>query len=397
MRRTCDVIVIGLGAMGSAACASLAASGLRVLGLEQFTRGHDRGSSHGGSRVVRWTYFEDPAYMPLLMRAREGWAEVEATSGQRLLDLCGVVYVGDPKGEVLEGVRRSGRDYGIAVEELDRDACRERLPWFAVPEGAAAILEPGGGFVRPEAAILAQLRLAEGHGAVIQEGEKVESIEEHGASVRVETVAEEYDAAAVVVTAGAWTGRLARACGADLRPTRQVMAWIDGSKAASESSMPPARADMPVWFFEDGPRGPFYGIPDRGASSERASGPFPPGAKVARHLPGEAIDPDAPRRAPTDEEVADLADAMRRLVPGASGPVSGSALCMYTMTADANFIIDRVPGTRAIFLAAGFSGHGFKFAPVVGEILTGLVARGGTGYDIGFLRADRFRARGSRG
>jgi len=386
MRRRFDAIVIGLGAMGASACAHLAREGLRVLGIEQFTRAHDRGSSHGGSRVVRWTYFEHASYVPLLTRARALWSELEELSHEQLIHRCGVLYAGDPAGEVLRGVRSSAREHDIELTELERDELRRRFPQFAIPEGAAAVFEPGAGFVRPEAAVCAQLRLAEGHGATLLEGERVERIEERAGSVMVESVAEQYEAAAVVVTAGAWTGRLLLACGAVLQPTRQVIAWIDpGAHAAAADE-----SKCPVWFIEDGPRGAFYGVPVSARREGTAEAAFPAGVKVARHMPGRCVDPDAPRHAPTAEELTDLADAMRRLVPGASGEISGAANCMYTMTPDAHFIVDSAPGSNRVFIAAGFSGHGFKFAPVIGEILTGLVTRGGTGHDIDFLRARRF-------
>lgn len=339
--------------------------------------------------MVRWTYFEHPSYLPLLARARMRWEELEELARVKLIHRCGVLYAGEPGGEVIKGVRRSAAEFGIEIAELDAPAMRSRFPQFALPEGMAAVLEPGAGFVRPEAAVLAQLRLAEGHGATLHEGERVEQITEIGGSVQVETDAEVYHAGAVVVTAGAWSGRLASSCRADLRPTRQVMAWIDAGERAPLASEP----HCPVWFIEDGARGAFYGIPAWSRDPRSLEAHLPIGAKVARHLPGETIDPDAARRAPTEEEVADLRDAMDRLVPGARGVVSGAAHCMYTMSPDSHFIVDRVPGMQRTYLAAGFSGHGFKFAPVIGEILAGLVLRGGTGHDIHFLRAGRFARR----
>lgn len=375
--------------MGAAACAHLAQAGMRVLGIEQFTRGHDRGSSHGGSRVVRWTYFEHPSYVPLLARARALWAEIEDLTREQLIHHCGVLYAGRPTGSVLRGVRTSALENDIELQSLGEAELRHRFPQFALPEGFAALFEPGAGFVRPEAAVLAHLRFAEGHGATILEGERVESIEERQGSVCVETVAEEYEAAAVVVTTGAWVGRLLRPLGTLLRPTRQVLAWIDPGERAGAGH----ESRCPVWFIEDGPRGAFYGVPTTAHRSVAQEERLPRGLKVARHLPGDAVDPDVPRREPSREETADLEEAMRRLVPGAAGEIVGAATCMYTMTPDEHFIVDAAPGSSRIFVASGFSGQGFKFAPVIGEILTGLVARGGSGHDIEFLRLARFANR----
>jgi len=379
MRRTWDAIVIGCGAMGSAACASLARRGAQVLGIEQFTRGHDRGSSHGGSRIYRESYFEADDYVPLLRRAGELWEELEEISRERLLHRCGALYLGDPQGEVITGVARSAARHGVTIESLTTDEVTVRFPMFSPPAGSAALWEPRAGFVRPERAVHALLRLAEGHGAQILEGERVLGIKEHGRSVTVETDAGEYEGGSLVLTGGAWTAKLAPTLAPLLRPTRQALAWIDpgaGLDAADASR-------CPVWFIEDGAKGGFYGVP---MASDQAP---PRGLKVARHLPGKAADPDVPQEPATDAERRDLEEAMATFLPGVAGPVSATATCLYTMSPDGHFIIDRVPDARRMFMACGFSGHGFKFAPVVGEVLAQLALEGRNPHPIEFLRMAR--------
>jgi len=337
--------------------------------------------------VVRETYFESSDYVPLVRRAMDQFRELEELTGERLLRRCGVLYLGDPGGAVMRGVGESADRHALAIERLDEGTLRRRFPMFAMPEGAQAIFEPGGGFVRPERCIRAWLRLAEGHGASIREGERVESIEEGAKSVVVETDAERYEAGAVIITAGAWTSQLLPRLGRLLRATRQPLAWIEpdaGANGAAGAGGAGDAVSCPVWFIEDGDRGPFYGVPT-------ADDQDPPhGLKVARHVPGESIDPDAPRAEVTEHERRDLEDAMRRLVPGAAGRATAAATCLYTMTPDEHFIIDRAPERRRTFVACGFSGHGFKFAPVIGEILADLVQKGSTELPCGFLRASRF-------
>lgn len=368
--------------MGAAACAWLSRRGARVLGLEQFTRGHDKGSSHGGSRVVRETYFESADYVPLVRRAMAQFRELEEIWSERLFHHCGVLYMGEPEGSVIRGVTHSAEKHGIPIDRLGAAELRQRFPMFSMQDGATAVFEPGGGFVRPERCVRAWLRLAEGHGAVIREGECVERIEERGHQVDVETDAEIYAADSVIVTGGAWTARLVPELASLLRPTRQPLAWI-------KPSGDPADGDArrcPVWFTEDGARGPFYGIPT-------ADDQDPPlGLKIARHVPGETVDPDAPCANVTEGERSDLEDAMRRLVPGAAGRATTATTCFYTMTPDEHFIIDRAPFWRRTLVACGFSGHGFKFAPVVGEILADLALDGSTRQPCDFLRYSRFDA-----
>lgn len=381
MARCRDAIVIGCGAMGAAASLALARRGAEVLAIEQFTRGHDRGSSHGGSRVHRESYFEADAYVPLLQRAGELWEELEELSGERLLHRCGVLYIGDPQGEVMRGVARAASKHGLQVEALCASEVLERFPMFMPPAGTAALWEPRAGFLRPERAVRAMLRLAGGHGATVLEGERVERIDRRDGVIMVETDADEYAARSLVVTAGPWCGALLPDLAPLLKPTRQTIAWIDPGERAAIAD----ESRCPVWFVEDGGHGGFYGVPT-------AADQEPPrGLKVAHHLPGAATTPDAPRSPVTEAERIILETAMRRLLPGLAGPAIATATCLYTMSPDAHFIVDRVAGLPRSFVACGFSGHGFKFAPTIGEVLAQLVLDGRSEHSIDFLSLGRFR------
>lgn len=377
-----DVIVLGAGAMGAAAAFHLASRGASVLVLEQFLRGHARGSSHGGSRVVRRAYFEHPDYVPLLRVAMDDWEDLQSRTGARLLHRCGVLYGGDPDGRVIRGSAESAGRHGIPFELLDADEAMRRWPQFRLPPGMAALWEPEAGFVRPEASVCAFLRLAEGHGAVVQEGERVESFEEAGRTIHLETDAQRYECERLVVAAGAWTGALCQVLGVPLRPTRQVMGWVEPEGPEAQSASHESR--LPVWLLEDGPAGPLYGIPTADGQGE------PGGVKVAHHLPGPMIDPDAGAAPPSPREREVLQRDVARMVPGIAGPVRHATTCIYTMSPDEHFVLDRLPGHRRTFVAAGFSGHGFKFAPVIGRALADLALEAETELPIGFLSWRRF-------
>ena len=354
--------------MGSAALHHLARRGARVLGLERFTVPNDLGSSHGQSRIIRLAYWEDPKYVPLLRRAYELWHELEASSGEQLLVATGSIDAGPRDSRPVVGVRRVCAEFDLACEELDAAALAARFPGYSLPSDVAAFYQPDGGFLLPERCILAHARC----GAEIHEGEQVLDWEVRGDRVIVRTDQRIYEARHLVVTAGAWTGKLLPQLDALLVPERQVMMWVQPRSPEHFQS-----GVFPVFYIHVD-EGSFYGFPSHDGA----------GFKIGKyHHRGEAVDPDRMDRTahPEDEEV--LRAAIRRYFPGADGEALAMKTCIFTNTPDEHFIIE--PLSPRVSVAAGFSGHGFKFCSVVGEILADLALEGGTPHDISLFRSDR--------
>ena len=376
-----SVAVIGCGTMGAAACMHLAQRGVRVLGLDAHPVPHPHGSHHGGSRIIRDCYFEHPDYVPLLLRCRALWDALERESGIRCVHRPGVLYLGPPGSAVVERSADSGAAHGIPAHRWTMRDVAAHFPQFRAPDDWVALFEPGAGFVRPERAVEAFLRVARAHGAAIHESEPVLGWDETAHGVRVRTARATYEADALVITAGAWTPKLAAQLGVPLQPLRIPIAWLaPRDPAACESPR------MPVWYV-DRPHGApgVYGIPtapDQGT---------PVGVKVALHGAGTPCDPSAPRPPATPDELDAIRAATEPFVPCAAGaPIAGST-CLYTMSPDEHFVVDRMPGCARTWVACGFSGHGFKFAPVLGQALADLATEGRTPLPVGFLGLQRLR------
>jgi sarcosine oxidase len=372
---TFDAVVVGLGAMGSAAVSSLARRGCRVVGIEKFAPGHDRGSSHGATRIIRLGYFEDPSYVPLVRAAYPLWRDLAVKSGVPVINITGIVEIGRPDSELVEGTLRASRLHGLSHEVLDAATLMRRFPAFRVPQGYVGVYQPDGGFLRAEQAIRAQLALARDAGAQLRFDENVVAIEPRGKGVRVATQNGVVDARCAIVTAGPWVKSLLPGLPVPIRVTRQVLGWFAPRERALFS---PDR--FPVFLLQNAD-GLFYGFPDDGTS----------GVKVAKHHHAdETVDPDA-----CDREVSAADEAMIRAVlaahiPAADGPRLSATTCLYTMTPDGDFILDRVPGEESIIVASPCSGHGFKFAPVIGEILADLAITESTVHDISRFAIARF-------
>lgn len=370
-----DVIVLGLGGMGSAAALELARRGRSVLGLEQFAFGHDRGSSHGRTRIIRKAYFEHPEYVPLLLRAYEKWYDLEQESGQHLLTRCGCLAVGPPESRLISGVRRSSAEHGLPVDVLSTHDLTRRFPAFRPDPGHVGVFERDAGFLPPEACVAAQLRVARERGADLRENSEVLSWEADGAGVTVRAKDGVYRAAKLVVTAGAWATRLLGGLGVPFTILRQVTHWFEPADPRLFR-----RDRFPCYIMETS-GGDFYGFPMVD----------PGGVKVARHFGGIPVsDPDVVDRTARDEDERQDRHFLERYIPSAAGPRRRGSVCLYTMTPDRHFVIDRHPGQPCVVVAAGFSGHGFKFCPVIGEILADLAEHGRTPHPIGMFRSDRF-------
>jgi sarcosine oxidase len=375
-----DVIVIGVGSMGSAACAFLAERGCTVLGLEQFEIVHEKGSHTGQSRIIRKAYFEHPDYVPLLERSYQNWSQLESNTKEKVYHKTGIVYFGSPDSETISGIKSAAFLYDIPLERLSPEDCKERYPAFRSPPNFEIFFEPEAGFITPEDSIRLYSELAVARGAVIKTNEAVKDWKKDSAGIRVTTDKGEYYADKLVITAGSWTSKLLPEFQSTLTVRKQLLAWV---KPPTETQF--SAEKFPCWFVEDPHFGIFYGFP----LSQEYGLEGPRGLKIALHSPGTITDPDAVKiPATTPEEVF---YALDNYLPGAGKTVLDVKQCLYTYSPDANFIIDHLPGSdKRVVLACGFSGHGFKFVPVVGEILADLAIQGRTQLPIDFLRLNRF-------
>jgi sarcosine oxidase len=367
-----DAVVVGVGGMGSAALYHLARRGKRVLGLERFDLLHEQGSSHGLTRIIRLAYFEHPDYVPLLRRAYELWRELEAEAGEQLLHVTGIVEGGE---RILDGVLHSCAEHDLEHEVLSGGEVGRRYPAYSLPSEMQVAFQPDGGFVVPERCIVGHVAGALRRGAALRARERVLEWEARENGVRVRTDRGEVEADRLVLTAGAWSQDVARLPPGLVRGVRQSLAWL---QPARPELFEPSR--MPVFNLAlDG--GHFYGFPAHGI----------PGFKLGRydHF-GEGGDPDGIVREPTLADEAPLRRFAERYFPEGAGPTVALKTCLFEPSPDEHFLIDRHPESDAAVVAAGFSGHGYKFCSVVGEILADLTIDGSTRHDIGLFRLDRF-------
>jgi sarcosine oxidase len=375
-----DVAVCGVGAMGSAALYALARRGLRAVGIERIRPGHDSGSSHGLTRMIRLAYFEHPSYVPLLRAAYTRWRELEQAAGRNLLHRTGILEIGPADGPLVSATLAASRLHGLPHEVLGAAEAMRRHPAFRLPDDFAAVWQPDGGFVEADAAIAAQVSLAAAAGATLRLGETAVAIEPHDGGVRIVTDKASIAAGAAVVAAGPWMSKLLPGARMPLHVTRQVLAWFAPHDAARS-----VQPDSPVFLLESR-HGLHYGIP---FDAE-------PGLKFAKHHhAGETVDPDACDRSISDGDESMIRAALAEHLPAANGAMVAAKTCLYTMTPDGDFIIDRLPDAPRIVIASPCSGHGFKFAPVVGDIVADLATTGTTRHDIRRFRLDRFAKGGS--
>jgi sarcosine oxidase len=376
-----DVIVIGLGGMGSAAACHLAARGQRVLGLERFSAPHDHGSSHGNTRVIRQSYYEDPAYVPLLLRAYELWRKLERETGTFLLRETGGLMIGSPDSDVFTGSLHSAQHYGLAHEILDAPTLRRRYPPLQPAKDTLALFEKRAGFVRPEAAVQAHLDLAKVNGADIHFDEPVISWEPRAGHVLVTTSRGQYEAGQVVITPGPWAPQLLAGLDLPLVVERQVLYWFD-PHGGVEPFLPER---FPIFIWEDLGQSPFYGLP----ATDGPAG----GVKVAfyRAPHEERCHPDTVDRQIREAEIDLMRQTIAPCLPALDSRCLTAKTCLYTNTPDKNFIIATHPHYPSVSVACGFSGHGFKFCSVVGEILADLAIAGETRHDIALFHPQRLR------
>jgi len=372
---TYDCIVLGIGGVGSATLLHLARRGLKVLGLDRFPVAHDRGSSHGDTRVIRLVYMEHPDYVPLVARSFELWRELEADVGEELYVETGLLQVGPANGTVIPGARRSAEAHNLAVEDVSPVEITKRFPGVRLREDQQGLYEQRAGYLHVERCVQAHVDAARRYGAEVVTGEAVESWTASDSDVSVRTDSRSYSAAKLVVTPGAWAGDLLKDLPVEFVVRRKPLLWY-------RTETPQHRLDhgMPTFFFEVD-YGVFYGIP--------AVDHW--GLKVAEHSGGEAVaDPlivDRELRASDRDPVERF---VRDHLPGLSTELTKHVVCMYTVTLDEHFVLDLHPGLPNVAFVAGLSGHGFKFTPVLGEVLADLVTDGRAGLPIDFLSCRRF-------
>jgi sarcosine oxidase len=294
-----------------------------------------------------------------------------------------MLFLGSPESMVLQGSLATARAHGIAHRLLDAGALRAQFPQFVVGSGALGLLEEGAGYAIPEHTIRAALVLAQGAGAVVAENTAVVEVRAAGGGVEVHTQHGVERGRRVVVAAGPWTSRLLGGLAPMLRVERHAMVWLEPARQAECHE-----SRMPVWAVDEGAAGFYYGVP-------LAEGvPGPRGVKVGYHGPGPVVEPNTVERAVGAAEVAAFGEAVHRLVPAVSRRSVGAKVCLYTRSPDDHFIVGAAPDVPGAVVACGFSGHGFKFAPVMGEALAGLALDGGTALPVGFLGLDRLAAHG---
>jgi len=371
-----DAIVIGVGGMGSAAVYHLARRGLQVLGLEKHAIPHEMGSSHGYSRMIRYTLQEHPSYVPLVSRSYELWHEMEETAGEELMVTTGSIRAGAPDSPFFLNAQEACDLHSIPYEILTASEVNKRFPGYRFPEEISSVYQADGGFLLPERCIVTHVQAAERAGADVHSQETVLDWEVRGDGVQVRTDRDTYTAGRLVVTAGPWAANLVPELAAYAVPERQVMGWFQPKRPELY-----AAEAFPVFgvFTEEGR---YYGFPSHAV----------PGFKIGRaHHLLQKVDPDAIDREvhPEDEDI--LRQAVNRYFPLAAGKLLDGKTCMYTNTPDGHFMIGTLDGQPQVSVAAGFSGHGFKFASVIGEIMADLAQNAATEHDINLFRLDRFK------
>ena len=367
--------------MGSATVYQLALRGVRALGIERFAIPHEMGSSHGLTRIIRLAYHEGPAYVPLGRRAYELWHELEAQTGEQLLHTTGSVHAGAPGTPAFDDTLAACREQGVPHEVLTSAELSARFPGYRMASDAMAIVQPQGGFLVPERCIEGTVAIARERGADIHEDERVLDWEPLANGVRVRTDHGVYEARSLVLTSGAWAGRMLPSLRELAIPERQVVAWFETREPELFS---PSRFPVFIITWEDEE---YYGFPEFGA----------PGLKVGKfHHVGETADPDNLDRSFRSEDETMLRRFTQEVFPKAAGRLLNMSTCMFTNSPDKNFVLGCDETYPQISFAAGFSGHGFKFSSVIGQIMADLALQGKTSLDISTFDPKRFKVPGDR-
>lgn len=372
--KTFDVIVIGLGVMGSATAYHLSADGYRVLALEQFELDHNRGSSNGESRIIRYAY-DHPAYVEMAKAVFPMWRALEAECGEQLMVRTGGLDFGPADSPTLVATRDNLRAAGVPYEWLTPEEVSRQLPQFRLDEGMMGGYQPDAGYLAASRCVVAQAKMAQKHGATLLPNTPVQKIDVLADSVRVHTSSAVYEAGRLVITVGPWASSVLGTLGLNLplQATREELVFFEPPNMAQ--FLP---EQFPVFIYHGKPW--FYGLPSVTGT----------GLKVAVHGRNEPTDPDTIRRTPDEDYIEQVRAFVRRHLPQGDGRVREARICMYTMTPDEHFIIDRHPAHVHVVIGAGFSGHGFKFGILVGRILADLAVHGQTAHDVRLFSLSRF-------
>ncbi|MBM81865.1 MAG: N-methyl-L-tryptophan oxidase [Planctomycetaceae bacterium] len=383
MAESYDCIVLGVGGFGSSTVYHLAKRDLRVLGIDQFPLAHDRGSSHGDTRIIRKAYFEHPAYVPLLQRAYQLWDEVQseyadltANSAEHLLlNRCGVFSAGPHNGIVVNGIRQAAKQHALAYEDISASDAKDRFPGYQIPEGFDIVFESEAGYLHVERCVSAFGQLAQQHGATLKTNEQVIGWSSTSNAVEVKTDNDTYHADSLIITAGAWSDQILDRLNLPLTVLRKVLLWHQTADRSFDVDA--GRGG----FFFDMPYGRFYGFPCLDGRT----------VKLAEHSGGETVhDPLNLDRSLKPSDTANVRKFLSEVMPNLDIEPSRHVVCMYTMTPDENFIIDRHPEFANVCYGAGFSGHGFKFTSSIGEALADIATTGSSALPIEFLSPRRF-------
>lgn len=371
-----DAIVLGMGGVGSAALYHLARRGVRAAGFDRFAPPHDRGSTHGQSRVIRQAYFEHPNYVPLLLESYRLWRDLEAVSGRKLLHEVGLIEIGPPEGTVVSGVLRAANEHRIAVESLTASEVMQRWPGLRVDHELAGVFEPTGGYLLVEECVSAHLDAARSEGAHAFVDTEVVSWHANEREVRVVTSRGEFGAGQLILAPGVWASGLLGGLPLGLHVRRKSLFWLETRDARYEVG-----GGFPVFLF-DLPAGVFYGFP----KLDRR------GVKVAEHSGGQVVDdPLSVDRAIDPHDQRRILEFASGQLPGVSARILDHSVCLYTMSPDEHFIIDRHPRHGNVVFAAGLSGHGFKFVPTIAAALASMAVTAGAPPQLEFLRLARFQ------
>lgn len=375
-----DVAVAGLGGMGSAVAAHCAARGASVIGVDQFGPAHDFGASHGKSRMIRQAYFEDPAYVPLVLRAYELWRKLERETGEELLRLTGVLSIGPADSDIISGTLRAADRHDLLVKAWSKEKVQARYPTLQLQPDEIALFEADGGVLDPERSVRAHLKAARCAGAELRFETEMKGweITDKGVEIRLND-GSAIRARSLVLCLGPWFQETLASLGIPLRVQRNVQAWFAPATNAYDGGRFPAfllnRTGLPA---------PLYGFPD-----------FGDGVKAAFHGLGElTAASEMNREIDLARDVEPLARAMEQWMPRSTQKFLAAKPCLYSLTPDGHFVIDRHPAHHNVILCGGFSGHGFKFAPVVGEIGAELALEAGSRHQIEFLSLSRFGSQG---
>ncbi|KOY82942.1 N-methyl-L-tryptophan oxidase [Lysinibacillus macroides] len=369
-----DVVIVGAGSMGMAAGYYLSKAGKKVLLLDAFNPPHEEGSHHGDTRIIRFAYGEGTSYVPFVKRAGELWQALERLVDERLFLQTGVVNIGEPTSSSIQNVKASAQLYDLALDCYSAEEAMNKWPGLALPANLVACFEPTAGVLRVEACIQAYKKLALAAGATLQTNDKVLAIQA-GDIVHIQTANTAYQAKQLIVTAGAWATELLATMNITIpvTPTRKTFAWFEADEQLYRDAVFPAYGIELADSF-------YYGFPSIDGV----------GLKLGRHDGGEAVDPNEPLRPFDDEDREDLQQFIQQFMPQ-HGALKYGKTCKYSMTPDEDFIIDFLPNHCNIVIAAGFSGHGFKFSSAVGEVLSELLLDGTSKQDLTPFKLSRFR------